>query len=148
MNKILIVALILISIFVVYIKLSLSKLTYAFSLKEYKPIRINATEGGVINIVIDLVVFNPLIFNIPIQALYYEIYYKNHLLGRSADVSGFNLKSKDNTEFIQSVDVHIDKRTIDVARNYITKTPTEFTAKVYVKFLDMGINLKNIKFTY
>lgn len=129
-------------------KVMIGKIDYDFNVKEYKPVRINPTEGGVINIVLDIIIKSPFFFNIPVQSLYYEIYYSDNLLGKSVDTSGFTIKAKEDTLITQKIDITIDRVTINVAKNYLLKKPTDFIAKVYVRFLGIPIKLTNIKFTY
>lgn len=147
-KKIIITVLILVLALAIYVSIAIKKLEYDFEIKSYKPIRINATEGGVISVLVSILIKNPLFFNVPIQALYYEVFYKDSLLGKSADFSNFNLKAGETTTVNQSVELNINKTTLQVAKNYILKQPTDFTAKVYVKFLGISIRLTKIKFTY
>lgn len=147
-KKISITILILLLCFAIYMKVMIGKIDYDFNVKEYKPVRINPTEGGVINIVLDIIIKSPFFFNIPVQSLYYEIYYSDNLLGKSVDTSGFTIKAKEDTLITQKIDITIDRVTINVAKNYLLKKPTDFIAKVYVRFLGIPIKLTNIKFTY
>lgn len=147
-KKIGIVFIVLLLAFAIYMKVMIGKIDYDFNVKEYKPVRINATEGGVINIVLDIIIKSPLFFSVPVQSLYYEIYYRDHLLGKSVDTSGFTIKPKSDTTITQKIDITMDRVTIDVVKNYVLKKPTDFLVKVYVKFLGINIKLTNIKFTY
>jgi LEA14-like dessication related protein len=148
MKKILIALLILISAFAIYISVTFKKLDYDFTVEKFTPVKLNAAEGGIINLVLSIVIKNPFFFSVPVQGLYYEIYYKDSILGKSADTSGFTILSKQDTTIKQSVDLTINKTTLEVAKNYLFKKPTDFTAKVYVKVFGINIKLTNLKFTY
>ena len=84
-----------------------------------------------------------------VKSLYYEVYYKDRLLGRSAGYSDFVIRKKgEETRFDQSVDLVINKYNIEVATNYLAKTSTDFTAMLMANVMGVNISLKKIKFTY
>lgn len=150
MKKILLAILLIIIAFVAYILYAIKNFSYDYVIEGYKPKTIDIGAGkAVINIAMKVIINNSLFFSIPIQSLYYEIYYKGNLLGKSADSSGFKILPKPKTtEVRQSVDIYIDKKNIQVAQNYLTKTPTEYTGKVFVRVMGIPIKVTNLKFTY
>lgn len=150
MKKILLTILLIIVAFIACILHAIKNFNYDYVIEGYKPKSINIAEGkAVINIALKVIINSSLFFAIPVQALYYEIYYKGNLLGKSADSSGFKILAKpDTTEVKQSINIYIDKKNIQVAQNYLTKTPTEFTGKVFMKIMGVSIKVTNLKFSY
>jgi LEA14-like dessication related protein len=148
-KKILLIILFLFIAAAAYLKYAVSKFEYSFSIKEYKPARIDLGEGAVINIILNLIIKSSLFFSVPVESLYYEVYYKDKMIGKSAGRSGFIIKKKgETTAFDQSIDVIINKNNIEVIKNYINKVPTDFVARVMVTVFGISISLKKINFTY
>ncbi len=131
--------------FVAYVATTIKKLTYDFKIKSFLP------KGGdpfIVNIMVDVIVNNPLFFSIPVKYLYYEIYYNGGMLGKSKDSSGFILAANGQTIIPQSIDLFLEKNNLGVATNYLAKVPTTYTAKVYVNVIGINLKLKDLEFTY
>lgn len=124
---------------------------YDYEIAGYKPVKVDwGKMEAVLNIVINLTVKSGFMFNIPVDYLYYEVYYKGNTIGKSADTSGFTLKKKpESTPITQSIDIHLNETNMQVVRNYITKQPTDFELRVHIGIFGfIKIGLKKIKFTY
>lgn len=149
MKKILFSILAILIIIAAYVKYAISKFDYDFSIVSFRPVTINLREGAVVNIVLNLIIKSSFFFSIPVKSLYYEIYFKGNIIGRSPGKSDFVIRKKgEDTVFNQSIDAVINKNNIEVLENYINKVPTNYTAKIMANVFGININLKNIKFTY
>ncbi len=150
LKKILLGILFLLISFAVYIKYALSKFDYDFNIVKYTATKIDIKNGeAIINVVVDVFLKSSLFFSLPVNLLYYEIYYNENLLGKSVGASSFNIEPEPTVSKIsQSIDLIVDKKNIQVALNYLSKTPTDFTAKIIVDVAGFKFTLKNLKFSY
>lgn len=149
LKKILIAVLLLLIAFTVYVKIAVSKFDYKLEVLSYKIMKIDLDKEAIINILLKITLFNSLFFPLPVNLLYYEVYFKDNLIGKSAGASSFEISASPvPTVIAESIDMYLDKTNIEVARNYIFKKPTDFTIKVVANIFGITINLKNIKFTY
>ncbi len=147
-KKILIAVVLILVAIAAYIKYALSKFEYSFVLKSYVPKSINIKGTSVVQIVLDISIKSAFFFSVPISTLYYEIYYKNGLLGKSANISSFTLIPNETIHLIAPIDIYINNENAQVAINYLSKTPTNFTAKVKVNVFGIGIKLTELNFTH
>lgn len=147
-KKILIAVILVLVAFAAYLKYALSKFEYSFKLKSYTPKSIDLKKSSVIEIVLDISIKSAFFFSIPISSLYYEIYYKGGLLGKSANISKFTLIPNEIIHLIEPIDIYINNQNAEVAINYLSKIPTLFTAKVKVSVFGIGIKLTELNFTH
>jgi hypothetical protein len=150
MKKIIIGLVVLISIIGTYLYLMFQKLTYDYKMVSYNMGKVDLlNQNATVTIVLDIIINSPLFFNIPINYLYYEIYFKDNLLGKSNHATNFIIKKKPGvTTITESVDIILDKTNIEVATNYIKKIPTEYKVSIIVNLFGINLRLNNIKFTY
>jgi LEA14-like dessication related protein len=147
-KKILISVILILVAFAAYLKYAVSKFEYTFNLKSYTAKSINITGTSTVQIVLDIAIKSALFFSIPVNSLYYEIYYKNNLLGKSANITAFTLVPGEFVNITEPVDIFINNENAQVAINYISKIPTDFTAKIKVTVFGIGIKLTELRFTY
>lgn len=153
MRKALYVAIPIILIFGVagiYLYLALQKIQYSYTIDSYVPTKIDLKNGqAIIDIGLTITIKSPLFFTVPVSFLYYEVYYKDNLLGKSNAATAFYInKSPMDTILKQSIDIYLDKTNIEIASNYISKTPTTFAVRVIMNMFGFTIDLKKINFTY
>ncbi len=147
-KKILIAIILVLVAFAAYLKYALTKFEYNLKLGSYTPKSINPKGTSVIQIVLNISVKSAFFFRVPIKSLYYEIYYKGGLLGKSASVSSFTLIPNEFVIFSEPIDIYINNENAQVAINYISKIPTDFTAKIKVNVFGVGIKLTELNFTH
>ncbi len=148
-KNILVVVLVLLTAFVVYVKSAISKFDYKLEVLSYKIVKIDLENEAIINILLKITLFNSLFFSLPVSLLYYEVYFKDNLIGKSNGATAFKINAYPlPTVITESIDLYMDRTNIEVASNYIFKKPTEFTVKIVTSVFGLTINLKNIKFIY
>ncbi len=138
--------LLLLVAFALYIKDAVSKFEYKLEVLSYTVVKIDLDQEAIINVILKITLMNSLFFSLPVNLLYYEIYFRDNLLGKSSGATTFKINaSPEPTIITESIDLFIDKTNIEVASNFLLKRPTEFTVKVVTRVFGITINLKNIK---
>jgi hypothetical protein len=133
-----------------YLYQAFQKFDYKINVVSYRAKQINIVRfEGIITLTLGIMIKSSLNFKIPVNYLFYEVYYKDNWVGRSTDTSAFTIKaSPEESNITQTLDININKQNIEIAQNYINKKPTEFIIKVIVNVFGINIRLKKIPFTY
>lgn len=133
--------------FAAYCVYAVKNSAYEYKIISYRPKVINLKTESILDLTIEIMIKSAFFFNIPVQSLYYEIYYKDALLG-SSQKSSFDLLAGKENRVIQKVDVRVNYKTMEVVEKFLSKTPVDYKIKIYATIMSISINLKNIKFTY
>lgn len=156
MNKIIYI---IIGIVVVLLALGLwvmdiiNKVTYDYTLKGFKINKLNIVGDSVVRVDMQINIKNNNFFGINIKELYYEVFYKGNLLAKSSDkdVNKKEIiipKKGAPYSFDQSIDVFVNKNSLEVIQNFKNNLPADYNVKVMAKVYGIKINLKNLKITY
>lgn len=150
MKKFLLIIVLIIILIGVYFYTAIQKFTYDYKVLSFKTGYIDIINGNAtIHLTLQITMNGPFFFNIPVNYLYYEIYYGNSLLGKSNHASSFVINKKPSVTVItQDVDLILNKTNLQVALNYAKKIPTEYTVRIITNVFGFNINIGNIKFTY
>jgi hypothetical protein len=111
---------------------------------------LNTNTGAMVTITMNVVINNLNNFSIPINYLYYEFYYKNNLLGKSADTKNNKMRIKiianGKTGVNQNIDVFISQANLGILTDKLAKHESDYTVKIFANVFLFNVRLNNITF--
>ncbi len=159
MKKILLIGFVIVAVIgglVAFFTNAMKKITYSYTLNGGNISKfniqdfLNTSTGAILTVTINVLIKNLNNFYIPVNYLYYEIYYANKLLGKSANTENnkrsVKILANSETRVIQDIDVFVSQSALGIAKDALLKTGSEYTVKIFANVFIFNIKLNNLKF--
>lgn len=133
----------------------IAKISYDYKLKGLRILNFSLRTGvdNVVQVDVDIMINNKNSFEIKVEELYYELYYKGRILAKSSNTARnkqpVNIPGKGKTITVhQSIDLHVNRNALEILQNFKNQVQGDYLLKVKAQVFGIGFNLKNVKLNF